>query len=155
MRYNEHHWLFQHGVKPDDIVVFPLWEYGVSMPEDGIYTSEDYWNGHPEICRAFARASLKGWQYARNHRDEALDSVMERVRDAQLPMNRPHMQWMLDCILSSIFPEDSDGWEFGKLSENAYRHACMALKSRGKLSATPSYSSFVKNGGTDDVEPRP
>ena len=153
MRYNEYHWLLQHGVKESDIVVFPLWDYGVPMPEDGIYTLGATWKDDPELCKAFARASLKGWQYAKEHPDEALEAVMERVNEAKIPTNTPHMRWMLDEILNSIFPGDNGGWVFGKLSQNAYRQSCQMLKRRGAIEQCPEYSTFVKETETAHVEP--
>ena len=153
MRYNEYHWLLQHGIKEEDLTIFPLSEYGVPLPEDGIYALESTWAADPETCRAFARASLAGWKYAKAHPNEALDAVMQRVEEAQLPTNRPHMRWMLNEILASTFPEGSGGWIFGELSPNAYRQACGMLKRRGAINNSPEYSIFVKPTESADVEP--
>jgi NitT/TauT family transport system substrate-binding protein len=153
MRYNEYHWLLQHGVREEDLSVFPLWENGVPLPEDGIYTLESTFAKDPEMCRAFTRASLKGWNYAHENPDEALDAVMERVESVQLPTNRPHMRWMLDEILASIFPGDNGGWVYGKLSEKAYRQACGMLKRRGAIENVPPYATFVKGQENTHVEP--
>jgi NitT/TauT family transport system substrate-binding protein len=144
MRYNEYHWLIQHGVNADDLTVFNLCDYGVPLPEDGIYALASTYENDPELCHAFARASLKGWQYARDHQREALDAVMQRVEEVQLPTNRAHMQWMLGEILNSIFPGDSGGWIPGKLSENSYRQVTMMLKRFGAISSAPDYITFVK-----------
>jgi NitT/TauT family transport system substrate-binding protein len=154
MRYNEYHWLLQHGVKAGDVTVFPLCDYGVPLPEDGIYTLAATYAKDPAMCRAFARASLEGWKYAKEHPDEALDAVMQRVSDAKLPTNRPHMRWMLDEILASTFPGDNGGWIFGKLSPNAYKQVCAMLKKFGAVKSAPDYESFVKQTeGKANVEP--
>jgi NitT/TauT family transport system substrate-binding protein len=152
-RYNEYHWLLQHGVKESDIVVFPLWNYGVPLPEDGIYALESTWAKDPAMCRAFARASLKGWEYAKENPDEALDAVMDRVESVQLPTNRPHMRWMLNEMLASIFPGDNGGWTFGKLSEKSYRQTCLMLKRHDAIQDWPQYASFVKETEAAHVEP--
>lgn len=153
MRYNEYHWLLQHGVREEDITVFPLWNNGVPLPEDGIYTLASTWENDPDMCRAFTRASLKGWEYAKENPDEALDAVMERVESVQLATNRPHMRWMLNEILDSIFPGDNGGWVFGKLSEKAYRQACGMLKRREAIEKVPPYTTFVKGQEDAHVEP--
>ncbi len=153
MNYNEYHWLLQHGVKEDDITVFPLWQHGVDMPEDGLYTSEMFLAENPELCAAFVRASLKGWEYARDNQDEALDSVMARVEEAKLPTNRPHMRWMLAKILESIFPAEGSRWTFGTLSQRQYESSCQMLGTRGKISDPPAFKDFVKDTEVQHVEP--
>ncbi|MFA5257270.1 MAG: ABC transporter substrate-binding protein [Opitutales bacterium] len=153
MHYNEYHWLLQHGVDPEDLTVFPLWQYGVDLPEDGIYATADMVSDNPQICRAFARASIEGWRYAKNHQDEALDAVMERVNEVQLPSNRTHMRWMLDAILASVFPEGAARWTVGQLSEKSYMAACKLLEKGGSISSVPAYSDFVMDQEAQDVEP--
>jgi len=144
MSYNEHHWLLQHGVKPEDITVFPLWQYGVALPEDGIYTTSEYQQEHPEICAAVARATMEGWRYARENVDETLDCVMERVEQAQLPTNRPHMRWMLTHILDSIFPAKDDTWSEGNLTKETFSQVCDLLLKSGWIHVAPEFDDFVK-----------
>jgi len=144
MRYNEYHWLLQHGVNPDDITVFNLCDFGVPLPEDGIYTLDSTYQKNPAMCRAFAKASLAGWIYAKQHPDEALDAVMQRVEDAQLATNRAHMQWMLKEMLGSIFPGENGDWTLGKLSEDSYNKVTTMLKRFGTIVFAPDYRTFVK-----------
>ncbi len=154
MHYNEYHWLLQHGVQEEDITVFPLWQYGVDLPEDGIYTTEEFLRENPALCRAFVRATLRGWEYARDYREETLDSVMQRVNEAKLPTNRPHMSWMLNVILESIFPPTEDSWTFGKLNKRQYERASRILLRHGSLKSVPAYDSFIIMEEAADVESR-
>lgn len=149
MRYNEYHLLMQFGVQPDDLTVFNLWENGVVLPEDGIYTLEKTWRERPEICRAFRRASLDGWRYAREHPKEALDAVMHQITAGNLPTNRPHMNWMLREILLSIFPGPGDSWSFGKLSAQTYADSVALLERHGSLHGAPGYQDFVTTEARD------
>jgi NitT/TauT family transport system substrate-binding protein len=143
MRYNEYHRLMQHGVRPEDVVVFNLWEHGIALPEDGLYTLQKTWIGRPEVCRAFARASLAGWSCAREHPEQALALVMRYVDADNVPTNRPHMRWMLREILRSIFPEQGDSWTFGQLSPPAYARAVDLLVRHGNLQGAPAFGNFV------------
>ncbi len=152
MRYNEYHWLLQHGVREEDLTVFPLGDYGVPVPEDGIYALESTWKADPALCSAFARASLKGWEYARAHPDEALAATMTRVEEANLPTNRPHMRWMLEEILNSSFPDANGGWTFGSLSRASYEASCAMLLKYGVIAAAPKYETFVTKAESGNVE---
>ncbi len=144
MRYNEYHRLVQSGVRAEDIVVFNLWEQGVELPEDGLYTLEATWRDHPERCRALARATLDGWRYAREHEEETLAVVMRYADSEKLPTNRAHMRWMLREILRSIFPEKGDAWTFGQLSPEVYSRAGQLLQRHGSLKEVPAFADFSK-----------
>jgi NitT/TauT family transport system substrate-binding protein len=143
MHYNELNRLLQRGVLPEDLVVFNLWKQGVVLPEDGIYAREQTWREDPAFCQAFARASLAGWRYAREHQEEALDAVMRHVREDNLPTNRPHMRWMLGEILRSIFPEPGDPWAFGRISPQAYGRAVQILEQHAHVGGASAYDNFV------------
>lgn len=143
MRYNEYHRLIQHGVHPDDIVIFNLWEHGVTLPEDGLYTLERTWQEQPEKCAAFVKASLEGWRYARAHPEETLDVVMRYVEQDNLPTNRPHMRWMLGEILDSIFPAENSPWSLGKLSPQAFAETLKLIKRHSSLPIEPTFEEFT------------
>jgi NitT/TauT family transport system substrate-binding protein len=153
MRYNEYHTLLQNGIQESEVRVFNLHELGVRMPEDGLYALQETWKQHPEACRGFARASLQGWGYARDHVEETLDVVMTYVRRENLPVNRAHMAWMLREMLASIFPAKGDSWAFGQLSRDAYDETGSVLTRYGGLKSAPEYSSFVIGEGVH--VPRP
>lgn len=152
MRYNEYHTLLQSGVSPDELKVFNLWEMGVNLPEDGLYCLAETWRRRPEVCRRFVQATLEGWRYARDNRDETLDVVMGYIRQENLPTNRPHMAWMLDEILASVFPGPDDAWTFGRLDRQAYLQTVQLLQHQERISAPPAYEAFV-NGEVLDAAP--
>ncbi len=143
MYYNEYHMLYQAGFDFEELSEFFLEDYGLGFPEDGIYTSESFYRENPEACRAFVEATLEGWQYAREHPEEALDVVMQYVGRAHVPTNRGHMRWMLETILPCIFPDSGDVWEPGVLSREDYRKTAEALLQGKLLESFPPYEEFV------------
>jgi NitT/TauT family transport system substrate-binding protein len=150
MRYNEYHTLRQSGIQDSEMRIFSLHDLGVRLPEDGIYCLDETWKKHPETCRKFVRASLKGWTYARDHEEETLNEVMKYVRKENLPVNRMHMQWMLREILASIFPKKGDDWVFGRLSRPTYEGTCEMLISHGGLKSAAPFKDFVKEEAVND-----
>ena len=143
MRYNEYDRLLQNGVRTEDLVVFDLWRFGVVLPEDGLYATETLWRDQPERCRAFARASLEGWRYARAHPEETLDVVMRYIEADHLPTNRPHMRWMLEELLRSVFPEAQDPWQFGVLAPAAFRQTAAQIALGNPAFIAPDFVSMV------------
>lgn len=79
MTYNEYWQVMDAGVSPDDLVVFPYEEYGVSTLEDGLYVLEENLED-PEFqdkMVRFVRASMKGWKWAEENPDDAAMIVLD------------------------------------------------------------------------------
>jgi len=139
MRYNEYHAILNAGLDPDDLIVFAMADYGLDLPEDGLYALEDTWKNDPELCRAVVRATIQGWEYAFAHPGEALTIVMSHVAAAHLPTNRMHQQWMLDHLQRAM---TADGEGLGVLGRDRYEKAAKALGDAGLIDAAPPYEAF-------------
>ena len=61
-----------------DINILDPSSYGIDFYGDLIFTSESNVRNKPERVKAFVRASLKGWQYALDHPEEAVDLIIEK-----------------------------------------------------------------------------
>ena len=121
MEYNEYETIIQSGVDPEDLTVFSLRNNGFGFPEDGVYATSRTARRNPELCRAFAQATLQGWAYCRAHPAEAVASVMRHAREAHVPTNAVHQRWMLDHILASIYPGKADAWKPGRARARGLR----------------------------------
>ena len=85
-------------MQPDEqLTIFDVNNEGVAMLEDMIFTSEAFLAeaSNRNIAARFVRASLIGWEYARDHRDEAVDILL--AQDKQGSMSRLHQSLMLDA----------------------------------------------------------
>lgn len=97
--YNEYLQLAEYGMKIDTTHVLRLADYGYNLPEDGLYVTEDFYNKNPETVKKLARASMRGWVWANEHREEALDIVMEQIKKHNIGTNRYHQRKMLEEVL--------------------------------------------------------
>ena len=139
MRYNEYHAILNAGLDPDELTVFALADYGLDLPEDGLYALEETARNDPELCRAVARASIQGWNYAFEHPDAALDIVMSHVSAAHLPTNRMHQQWMLTQLRQAM---TGAGEPLGALTRQRYQDAAATLGQAGLTADVPDYEVF-------------
>lgn len=145
MDYNEYHRILQAGVDPGELTSFPMREGRFGFPEDGLYCLESFYGENEEPCRAFVEASMEGWAYAREHREEVLDLVMGHARKAHVPTNRVHQRWMLEHILAAIFPgENPEGWRTGILSREDFERTVSVMREQGQLASVPAYGDFVR-----------
>ena len=97
MSYNEYLQIKVSGHEDKPVIRFADTEY--NYPEDGLYVSADFFQRYPEKVKAFVEASRKGWKWAHEHPDEALDIVMKWVAKENIHTNRIHQRWMLEEIL--------------------------------------------------------
>lgn len=142
MWYNEYHTLLSYGYDESELQPFFFRDYGLNFPEDGIYCLEKTANEKPEVAKALVKATIRGWMYAFNNPEEALESVLKRMREAKVPANRPHQRWMLKRMEDLILTDDDH--RMGILERGDFHQVRNTLIEAGFLSKTPSYNEFYK-----------
>lgn len=90
--------LFSMGEIPQENVL-SFSQMGYNFPEDGLYVKFDYFKKHTSEVAKFVKASKKGWLYANEHRDEAVDIVKKYMDSARIPFVREVQKMMLDETL--------------------------------------------------------
>jgi len=140
MVYNEYDVFVNTGYRPSELTVFPLADYGVNIPEDGIYCLTDYYEKNKQLCHDFAEATLDGWMYALNHEEETLSIVLSYQKKDNLPANIPHQRWMLSRIKEATLTKPE---QYGKLSESDYDFSVNTLKDNGIIKSSLNYKDFI------------
>lgn len=77
MIYNEYHVVLESGIKAEDIHIIDYADYGLGFPGDTLFTTRKMTTEKPDLCVRMLRASLRGWQYAIEHPEEAADIVLK------------------------------------------------------------------------------
>jgi len=149
MWYNEYHTILNSGYDPEELTTFFFSEYGLSFPEDGIYTVKETFLSNPRLCCSFVMATIKGWEYAFAHQDEALDIVLKYIKAANMPANRVHQKWMLGRMEDLIMTSGQNKIS-GKLSPGDYLRVGEELKKAKMISAIPEFNNFYKNCVSND-----
>ena len=138
--YSEQVLFTMSGITPGSILKFS--ERGFDYPEDGLYVSEAFFKKNPQVCRKFAEASRKGWEWVRKNRKEALDIVMKYVKAENVPTNIYNQKIMLDIILE--VQEDIKGQAPSyTLSENDLDKLNKRLVRHGYISRPVEYKRFT------------
>ena len=97
--YNEYLQLAEYGLRPDDTYLLHFSDYGYDLPEDGLYVTDEFYQAHPDIIPKLVRASIRGWEWANEHTEKALDIVMDIVHENNIGTNRYHQRKMMEEIL--------------------------------------------------------
>jgi NitT/TauT family transport system substrate-binding protein len=78
MTYNEYWQVIDGGFKPSDLVVFNYETEGVATLEDGLWVMQPKLKDPAFVAKMakFVKASMKGWDYAKAHEDEAVKIIL-------------------------------------------------------------------------------
>lgn len=96
MIYNEYHTVLESGLRAEDLNVIDYADYGLGFPGDTLFTSRQLAKQHPDLCIRMLRASLRGWQYAIDYPEEAVDIVLKH--DKSGVQTRLHQLLMMNEI---------------------------------------------------------
>jgi NitT/TauT family transport system substrate-binding protein len=133
MTYNEYLQVLDAGMKPSQLVVFKYEDEGVATLEDGLYVLDDKLKDPAFVDKMarFVKASIKGWDWARAHSDEAAKIVLDN--DATGAQSEHHQTQMMA--------------EINKLTEG----------SNGKLDVAAADRTVKEllSGGSDPVITKP
>jgi NitT/TauT family transport system substrate-binding protein len=77
MIYNEYYVVLESGVAAGDLNIIDYADYGLDFPGDVLFTRRQLREQKPDLCIRMLRASLRGWQYAVEHPEEAAEIVLK------------------------------------------------------------------------------
>jgi len=142
MSYNEYYQLVQAGMEVGDKNVYRFCDHGYNVQEDGVYMTRDYYLKHKDQAQRFAQASRKGWEWAAQHPDEALDIVMQYVDKEHIATNRVMQRLMLKEVLRLQVDRESKKREF-RLRPDMVRQASHLMFDCQMLSREVTYEELI------------
>lgn len=103
----------------DSIGIIDMNDEGVAMLEDNIFCTRQFAEENPETVKAFLYASLRGWQYAVEHPEEAAEIVYE----AGSSVSQDHQNYMASEVAKLVTTDTSgntvESGDIGKMDEEA------------------------------------
>lgn len=144
MSYNEMNSILEAvGDIPDDHII-KFSDYGYNIPEDGLYVTEEYLATHGDEVAKFCEATKKGWLWCYEHKEEALDILMDYVARTGVRTSRYHQQLMLDGMLELIINSNTGKPDFLQIQEGKFNTLVDALVKLNYLSKPVSYKEFIR-----------
>jgi NitT/TauT family transport system substrate-binding protein len=125
MTYNEYWQVIDSGYKPNQLVVFKYEDEGVATLEDGLYVIEGKLKDPAFVAKMarFLKASMKGWDYARQNPDDAAKIVL--AADTTGAQTEKHQKRMMGEIIKLLGTGD------GKLDAKDYDRTVATLLTAG------------------------
>lgn len=131
MVYNEYQTVIEKGIPAYAMNVIDYADYGLGFPGDTLLTSRQMVEQKPDLCARMVKASLRGWQYAVNHPEEAVEIVLKY--DTSGVQTRPHQFAMMQEIAKLV---QVGNQPLGKTDEAAVQRTIDNLFKYGVLSSS-------------------
>ena len=77
-------------------------DYGIDFYGDNLFTTEQEIKEHPRRVEKMIRATIKGWQYALEHRDEIVELIYKKYNPQEL--SREHLLYEAEQMEKMIVP---------------------------------------------------
>lgn len=142
--YNEYIALLMSVGKIDPACVYRASSGPYAFPEDGVYVTEDFLRSNPEAVEAFRRATVRGWEWVADHREEALEQVMRIVNEEKISTNLVVQRMMLDEVLSLMVNPVTGRMDFAPVSREVYDNMSAKIMESGMVKNNVEYSAMFR-----------
>ena len=130
------------GIAQENLIRFR--DYGLDFPEDGLYVTESYYKKNKDLVDRFVRASRKGWEYAAQHREEALDISMKVIRSYNVATNRTFQRLMLDEMINLQVNPATGVADFAPVRRDVFESLNAMLREMGYLKSDIKYEEMIR-----------
>jgi len=110
---------------------------GIDFYGDNLFTSEQEIASHPERVRAFRAASMRGWQWAMSHQEEAADLILNKYSRRA---GRLHLLYEARQMVPLVQPVLV---EIGYMNPDRWQHIADVYASLGMLPKRVSFDGFM------------
>jgi len=110
---------------------------GIDFYGDNLFTAERELREHPKRVKALRAATLRGWQYAKEHRDEVIEMILAQYSHKH---TRDYLRYESDQMIPLLQP---DLIEIGYMNPGRWRHIADTYASIGLLPRHFSLEGFL------------
>ena len=106
---NQPHYYKEKGI---NVNIIKPQNYGIDFYGDIIFTSEEFFNNNKEVALAFKRATIKGWEYALENKEEIINLILDKYNPDK---SKDALKYEAMIVEQMIAPEYI---EIGHVSKN-------------------------------------
>jgi PAS domain S-box-containing protein len=117
--------------------VFNPRSVGIDFYGDNLFTSDKEIEENPERVKVFRSASMKGWEYAKEHPDEIIDLILTKYSKQH---TRDYLQFESDQMIPLLQP---DLIEIGYMNPNRWQHIANTYAEIGLLPTDYPLNDFI------------
>ena len=151
--YNELNLIKANGYShPDSLQIFSPKDYNSAILGDMLFCKKDFVEENTEKVTKFIEASIRGWKYAKENPEEAVDLVIKYNPE----LTKDHQLAQLKAALELIFTGNSLIEGIGFINEQEYQNAEDILFKSGQIkkdiNINDTYDMSAWKAVSDDVK---
>lgn len=125
-----------------EVRVFIPYDYGIETSANALFTTQDYFDDNPDVVCAMVRAISRGWEYAFENPEEALDIVMavdpenlDRAKEAR----------SLEAVQNAVLTPDAVADGIGSMKHSRWETVDEVLRTYGGLETDVDLNSVYSD----------
>ena len=126
---NDYDGAYKYG---DTVAIIDMNDEGVAMLEDNLFCTKAFAEANPNTVKAFVYASLKGWEYACEHPEEAAE-IVYKYGSSVSPDHQAYMATEVKKLVQTDMNGNEAG-QYGKMDETAMTQTLELAKQYIQLS---------------------
>jgi diguanylate cyclase (GGDEF)-like protein/PAS domain S-box-containing protein len=115
---------------------------GIDFYGDNLFTSEQELANHPERVKAFRAASMRGWQWAMSHQEEAVDMILSKYSRRS---DRQHLLYEARQMVPLVQPVLV---EIGYMNPERWQHIADVYAGLGMMDRNARFDGFMYQADT-------
>src|SRR3989454_6106737 len=118
--FSMHYNLLQKGLRPEDIKIMLMADYGLVLYGNAIMVNPDYAKANPKVVASFVRGTIKGVLDTIKDPDTAIKSVMARneTADAKIDLDRLKMSLRDNFVTPWVKANGFGGVDMARLAKS-------------------------------------
>lgn len=137
MYYHEYYLLLLNGILDKEMKIFFFKDYGLDVPEDNMFCLKSRFKDNLEILPKFNHATMRGWLYAFENEEEAL----EIIKKYTIPFWPALQKWMLKQMRVPVLSDPKIN-QPGVLSRKTFDYTAGLLLKFNMIDAIPKFEDF-------------
>ncbi len=134
-------WARAQTMRPSSYLLFS--DYGMPLPGYGLFATEATIAARPEMIRAFVDVAARGWEYERDHPEDAMDVLI--AQRPQAGIDREAELAALKALSTFLDSERTRGKVIGWQSEEDWADALQAMVVAGVARGSSQPGDFYTN----------
>ena len=130
-------------IPADQLNIIRPSDYGVAAIGNGVITTQEYMDAHPDVVQVVVEQSIRGWKWALEHPEEAaqiaVDANPDLTLDHQIFMMKENAK--LVCVGPTLDPTKGIGW----VDPAAFDVASKILFDSAQIKAMPDMTKDTTN----------
>ena len=132
-----------------DVVLFYPENYGIRFVGDVLFVKKDFLERNRDLVKRFVRASYKGWLYAINHPEEAIDIILSKYNTQNL--TREHLEYEAKETIKLVTARLKDVKYFGNFNKDQWNEIIKLLHDHRMIRKMVSFNDVVDESIINEV----